>query len=214
MRRFGLALAVVLTAACSDGGAPATAPEQDAGEGFEIISAGEIVDAAFLDDLSEEDRAAVREALQAAAEEIREILARLRAGEIDRAEARALIDGVHVALIETLSEFLTEEQIERVLRHRPGQDRSGQDRPDQDRPDLDLTEEQLRLVEALREECREAVARVRGAVESGEITAEEGRRQVREIAFECRQEFCQILEPDQQAKVPFCRGPEEGRQGD
>lgn len=199
MRRIGLALAVVLTAACSDGGAPATAPDRDAGNGFEIISAGEIADAAFLDDLSAEDRAAIRAALRSAVEEIRGILARLRAGEIDRARARAQIEAVHVGLIGTLSEFLTEEQIERLIQGRFGHDR----------PDLDLTDEQLRGLRALKAECRERVARVVEAVRTGEITAREGRWRVREIAQRCRRESCSLLEPEQRAKVPFCRGPED-----
>lgn len=195
-----LPFAWFLLFACSDGGGPATAPEEQAPAGFELVSAAEIADARFLDDLTEEDRAAVREALQGARAEIRSILARLREGEIGREEARALVEQVHQQLIETLSQFLTDEQIDRLLHPRPGKDR----------PDLDLTEEQLRLIRALREECRQAVARVKEAVESGEITAEEGRRRVREIAWECRRDFCAILEPDQQAKVPFCRGPEGG----
>jgi DNA-binding MarR family transcriptional regulator len=195
MRRLGLALAFVLTAACSDGG-PATAPDLDAGDDFELIEAGEIVDAAFLDDLSDEDRAAIREALRSAAEEIRGILARYRAGEIDRAGARELIEGVHLGLIETLSGFLTEDQIERLLRGRFGDDR----------PDLDLTDEQRRQLAALREECRERVRRVIQAVREGDLTAREGRRRVREIAHACRREACGILDETQRERVPFCRG--------
>ena len=147
MRRTTLALAALMAAACHDGGASVTTPDVDNGTGFELISAGEIVDAGFLSDLSDEDRARVRDALRSAAEEIREILARYRAGEIDRAEARALIEAVHLDLIETLSEFLTEEQIERLLHGRFGQDRT----------DLDLTDEQRRRLAALREECRDDV---------------------------------------------------------
>jgi hypothetical protein len=198
MRRIGFALAVIVTAACSDG-APATAPDQDAGDSFEQISAGEIADAAFLDDLSDEDRAAIREAFRSAIEEIRGILARLRAGEIDRPEARALIEALQVELIGTLSEFLTEEQIERLIEGRFGHDR----------PDLDLSDEQLHQLRALKAECRERLARVVQAVEADELTAREGRRQVREIAHECRRAACQILEPEQQAEVPFCHGPED-----
>jgi hypothetical protein len=198
MRRIGFALAVIVTAACSDG-APATAPDQDAGDSFEQISAGEIADAAFLDDLSDEDRAAIREAFRSAIEEIRGILARLRAGEIDRPEARALIEALQVELIGTLSEFLTEEQIERLIEGRFGHDR----------PDLGLTDEQLRRLRDLKVECRQRVARVVQAVEAGELTAREGRRQVREIAHECRRAACRILEPEQRDKVPFCRGPED-----
>ena len=73
-------------------------------------------------------------ALAAARAEIRSILARLRSGEIGREEARALVEDVHLRLIETLSQFLTEEQIDRLLHPRPGKDR----------PDLDLSDEQLR----------------------------------------------------------------------
>jgi hypothetical protein len=194
MRRLGLALAFVLTTACGDGG-PATAPD-DAGAGFELIEAGDIVDAAFLGYLSDEDRAAVRDALRSAIEEIRGILAQLRAGEINRAEARVLIEGIHLDLIETLSEFLTEEQIERLIRGRFGDDR----------PDLDLTEKQLRELRALKAECRARVARVVEAVESGGITAREGRLQAREIAQTCRREACGILDEAQRERVPFCRG--------
>lgn len=200
MRWLGpaFAFALVLTAACGDG-SPGTAPEPDPVEGFELIEAGEILDAAFLDDLTDEDRAAIREALRSAVEEIRRIVARYRAGEIDRAEARAFIESVHLTLIETLSEFLTDEQIERLLQGRFGHDR----------PDLDLTDEQRRRLAALREECRERVARVIEAVKEGDLTAREGRRRVREIAHECRREACGVLDPDQQARVPYCRGPED-----
>ncbi|MGH7542905.1 MAG: hypothetical protein ACREK7_03115 [Gemmatimonadota bacterium] len=195
MRRIGLALGVVLTAACSDGGAPATAPAPGAGAGLELISAGEIVDAAFLDDLDDADRAAIREILRSAVEEIRGILARLRAGEIDRAGARALIEDVHLGLIEALSEFLTEEQIERLIQGRFGHDR----------PDLGLTDEQIRQLRALKAECRARVARVVQAVKAGEITAREGRWRVREIAHQCRRESCSILDAGQRDRVPFCR---------
>jgi hypothetical protein len=195
MRRIGLVLAVVLTAACNDDGAPATAPDPDGGAGLEIISAGDVVDAAFLDDLTDADRAAIREILRSAVEEIRGILARLRAGEIDRAGAAALIEDVHVGLIESLSEFLTEEQIERLIQGRSGQDR----------PDLGLTDEQLRRLRALKAECRERVARVVEAVQAGEITAREGRWRVREIAQRCRRESCAILDAGQKDQVPFCR---------
>ena len=81
--------------------------------------------------------------------------------------------------------------------------------PTHDRPDLDLTDEQLRGLRALKAECRERVARVVEAVRTGEITAREGRWRVREIAQRCRRESCSLLEPEQRAKVPFCRGPED-----
>lgn len=201
MRRIRLALALVLTAACSDGGGPATAPDLDGGTGFELISAGEIADAAFLGDLDEADRAAIRDALRSASGELRAILARFRAGEIDRAEARALIEAVHLGLIETLSEFLTEEQIERLIHGRFGHDR----------PDLGLTDEQLRQLRALRAECQERVERVIQAVKEGDITAHEGRRRVREIAHQCRRASCAILDAGQREQVPFCLAAEDAR---
>lgn len=198
-RHLPLALAGLL--GCSDQGGPTTALEDAPPAGIELVSAAEIADARFLEDLTDEDRAAIREALAAAREEIGSILARMRAGEIDRDQARVLVEAVHARLIETLSQLLTEAQIERLLRPRPGG------------PDLDLTEEQRRRIRVLREECRQAVARVKEAVESGRISAQEGRRRVRRIAYECRQEFCDILEPRQQAGVPFCRGPGDAGPG-
>ncbi|MGH7556761.1 MAG: hypothetical protein ACREMD_03070 [Gemmatimonadota bacterium] len=195
-------LALALLVGCGDGGGPTTAVDEDVPAGFELVSASEIADTRFLEDLTEEDRAAVRETLQAARAEIRSILARLREGEIDREAARALVEHVHQRLLETLSQLLTEEQIDRLLHPRGGDDR----------PDLDLRERQLPAIRALREECQHAVLRVKEAVESGGITALEGRRRVRRIAYHCRRELCGILEPRQQAKVPFCREPQDESQ--
>ncbi|HUP01861.1 MAG TPA: hypothetical protein VM737_10130 [Gemmatimonadota bacterium] len=191
-----LSVSVLLLAGCEGAGEIATAPE-DGPLAFEEISVAEIAGSAFLDDLSEEDKAAVRAALQAAREEIRAIIARFRAGEISREEARAEIAGVHSRLIETLGQFLTDEQIDRLLQDRPG-------RP---RPDLDLTEEQLAQIRELRAEFHAFVREIRAAVGAGELTAREGRRQIRAKAQETRQALCAILTPSQQAKVPFCRVP-------
>lgn len=193
-----LAVVLPLAAACGDGGGLATAPDP-AGLGFEDISAGELSGSGFLDDLSDEDKAAIRAALQAARAEIRAIVADFRAGEITRDEARTQIAAVHDRLIETLGQYLTDEQIDRLLHHRPGHPR----------PDLDLTDEQVAALQALREEYHAFVQDVRQQVHDGEITAEEGRRLVRQKAHETRRAFCAILTPDQQAKVPFCRGPED-----
>ena len=149
--------------------------------------------------MSEETRAAVREALEAARREIDAIVERYRSGVIGRGEARALVEEVHARLIRALSEILSEEQVERLLNPPPGADR----------PDLDLTAEQLRRIRSLREDCRRAVARVGEAVASGAISAREGRWRIHRIAWECRRRFCGILTPDQQAKVLFCPGPED-----
>lgn len=192
-----LAVAFFLAAACGDGGGLATAPDP-AGLGFEDISAGELGASGFLDDLSEEDKAAIRAALQAARAEIRAIVAAFRAGEITRDEARAQIAAVHDRLIETLGQYLTDEQIDRLLHHRPGHPR----------PDLDLTDEQVAAIQALREEFHAFVRDIRNQVHEGDITAQEGRRLVRQKAHETRRAFCAILTPDQQAKVRFCHGPE------
>jgi uncharacterized membrane protein len=195
-----LVLSLPLAAGCGDGGGLATAPDPEA-LGFEGISTAEISASGFLDDLSDEDKAAIRAALQAARAEIREIVADFREGEITREEARAQIAAVHDRLIETLGQFLTDEQIERLLHHRPGHPR----------PDLDLTDEQVAAIQALRAEYHAFVQDVRQQVHDGEITAEEGRRLVRQKAHETRRAFCAILTPDQQAKVRFCHAPEGSR---
>ncbi|CAN5337348.1 hypothetical protein BH18GEM1_BH18GEM1_21130 [soil metagenome] len=44
-------------------------------------------------------------------------MARFREGEFTREDARAEIQAVHEGLIETLGQFLTEEQIDRLLHH-------------------------------------------------------------------------------------------------
>lgn len=191
-----LALALMtFAAACSEGNDFATAPDP-AELGFEDIAAGEIDGSGFLDDLSEEDKAAVREALQAARAEIRAIVARFRAGELTHEDARTEIQAVHEGLIETLGQFLTEEQIDRLLHHRPPH------------PDLGLSDEQKRAFHALREEFQAFVRDLRQQVHDGELTGREARHLVREKAHETRRAVCAILTPDQQATVPFCRGPE------
>lgn len=190
-----LALALTLVAACADSGDAPTGPEP-AALGFEDIPAAEIEASGLLNDLSEDDKAAVRAALQAARAEIRAIVARFRAGELGRDEARAEIRAVHDRLIESLGQFLTEEQIDRLLHHR------------HPHPDLDLTDAQKRAIHALRAEFHAFVRDLRQQVQGGDLSAEEARHLVREKAHETRRALCAILDPHQQAKVPFCRGPE------
>lgn len=185
--------------ACGDGGEVVTGPDQ-AGLGFEEISAGEIAAAAHLEDLSDEDRAAVREALQAARADIRAILQRLRSGELTPEEARAEVRAVHDALIESLSAYLTEEQIERLLRHRPGHPR----------PDLDLTDDQRAAIQELRQEFQAFLRELRARVEAGEITGLEARRRLKAEAQKMRRALCAILTDEQRAQVPFCRGLDGG----
>lgn len=192
------ALALQATA-CGDGGEVATGPDP-AGPALEEISAGEIAAAVHLEDLSEEDRAAIREALQAARADIRAILQRLQAGELTREEARAEVAVVHDALIETLAAFLTEEQIERLLRHRPGHPR----------PDLDLTDEQRAALQELRQEFRAFLRELKAQVADGEISRSEARRRLKAEAQETRRALCAILTGEQRAQVPFCRGVNGG----
>ena len=192
-----LALALPLALGCSDEGDLTTGPAGDLADLEQLqISASEIAASEFLEDLSEEDKAAIRAALQAAREQIRAIIAQVRAGELSREEAELQIQTVHEELIAKLAEFLTDDQIKRLLDHL-------RDQRD-DRPDLDLTEEQLRQIQALHEEFRQFVREIRARVENGDLAPEEARRLVREKAQQTRRAICGVLTPEQQAQVRFC----------
>jgi septal ring factor EnvC (AmiA/AmiB activator) len=192
-----LVLALPLALGCSDESDLTTGPAGDLADLEQLqISASEIAASEFLDDLSEEDKAAIRAALQAANEQIRAIIAQVRAGELSREEARVQIQAVHEELIAKLAEFLTDDQIGRLLDHL-------RDRRD-DRPDLDLTEEQLRQIQALHEEFRQFVREIRARVENGDLAPEGARRLEREKAQQTRRAICGILTPEQQAQVRFC----------
>ncbi len=192
-----LVLALPLALGCSDESDLSTGPAGDLADLEQLqISASEIAASEFLDDLSEEDKAAIRAALQAAHEQIRAIIAQVRAGELSREEARVQIQAVHEELIAKLAEFLTDDQIARLLDHL-------RDRRD-DRPDLDLTEEQLRQIQALHEEFRQFVREIRARVENGDLAPEKARRLVREKAQQTRRAICGVLTPEQQAQVRFC----------
>lgn len=192
-----LVLALPLALGCSDESDLATGPAGDLADLEQLqISANEIVASEFLDDLSEEDKAAIRAALQAAHEQIRAIIAQVRAGDLSREEAQVQIQAVNEGLIAKLAEFLTDEQIDRLLDH-------FRDRRD-DRPDLNLTEEQLRQIQALREEFHQFVREIRLRVD---LAPEEARRLVREKAQQTRRAICGVLTPQQQAQVRFCHAP-------
>lgn len=192
-----LVLALPLALGCGDESDLTTGPAGDLADLEQLqISASEIAASEFLDDLSEEDKAAIRAALQAAHEQIRAIIAQVRAGELSREEARVQIQAVHEELIAKLAEFLTDDQIARLLDHL-------RDRRD-DRPDLELTAEQLRLIQALHEEFRQFVREIRAHVENGDLAPAEARRLVREKAQQTRRAVCGILTPEQQAQVRFC----------
>lgn len=192
-----LVLALPLALGCSDESDLTTGPAGDLADLEQLqISASEIAASEFLDDLSEDDKAAIRTALQAAREQIRAIIAQVRSGELSREEARVQIQAVHEELIAKLAEFLTDDQIDRLIDHL-------RDRHD-DRPDLDLTEEQLRQIRALHEEFRQFVREVRAKVENGDLAPEEARRLVREKAQQTRRAICGVLTPEQRAQVRFC----------
>ncbi len=191
-----LVLALPLALGCSDEGDLTTGPAGDlAGLEQLQISASEIAASEFLDDLSEEDKAAIRAALQAAREQIRAIIAQVRAGELSREEARLQIQTVHEELLAKLAEFLTDDQIKRLLDHLRGRN---------DRPDLDLTEEQLRQIHVLHEEFHQFVREIRAQIDTGELAPEEARRLVREKAQQTRRAICGVLTSEQQAQVRFC----------
>ena len=192
-----LVLALPLALGCSDESDLTTGPAGDLADLEQLqISTSEIAASEFLDDLSEEDKAAIRAALQAAHEQIRAIIAQVRAGELSREEARVKIQAVHAELIDKLAEFLTDDQIDRLLDH--FRDRRN------DRPDLDLTNEQLRQIQALVEEFHQFVHEIRSRVENGDLAPEKARRLVREKAQQTRRAICGVLTAEQQAQVRFC----------
>lgn len=192
-----LVLALPLALGCSNHGELSTGPVGDLADLEQLqISTSEIAVSGFLDDLSEEDKAAIRAALQAAREQIRAIIAQVRAGGLSREEARLQIEAAHEELIANLAEFLTDKQIDRLLDHL-------RDRRDA-RPDLDVSAEQLRQIQALRAEFHQFVRGVHAQFENGDLAPEEARRLVREKAQQTRRAICGILTPEQQALVRFC----------
>lgn len=200
MRRWISALtALPIALACGGDGGMVTSPAEDVADLQQLqVSANELASSEFLDDLSDDDRTAVRAALQRARDEIRAILDQARSGALTRDAARDRIETVHDGLIDALSEILTDEQIESLLQRR--------DRPG-NRPDLDLTEAQVEQIRSLLEAFHQFVREVRALVEAGDLTPRQGRREVRAKAHKTSAAVCSVLEPDQQAKVGFCRGP-------
>lgn len=187
------ALALPLALACGDASAPnaPTASELV----IEDVSEAEILADLDLDDLTEEQRAALRAAIHEAHLAIMEIRRAFNAGEITLEEARARARAVHQALIATLSTILTPEQLEDFLRppigpHPPG---------------LDLTEEQRAQIMALRQDLAAFVHSLAEQVHSGEITGEEARGQFFAALRRFHAAVCAILTPEQQANSPFCR---------
>lgn len=193
-RTFSRALLVLAAlAACGDDRSAATGPSDDV-LAVEDVPLAELAQTASLEGLTDEDRAAVRAALETAVRQLRSIRERFRAGEITREAALAEARAVHDTLIETLSRFLTEEQIARLLRRHD----------DPARPRLELSPEQREAIGDLLEAFRSFVREVRADVGAGEISAEEGRRLVREQARDLRAEVCAILTEEQRAEVRFC----------
>lgn len=192
---LGLALALSWASACSSGGGP-TGPVD--GAGIEDISEAEIVAAADLSDLTDEQRARVREILESARAELRELRRAVRAGEIEPEAARERAREIHAETVEALSEILTEEQIEGLF------DRL-RDRRD-DRPDLDLTEEQAAAIQQIRGELRETVQAIRAQVAAGELTGEEARALLRDAWVEAHAAICAVLTDEQAGEVRFCSG--------
>lgn len=200
---FALALVLPLAAACGDD--DVTSPNADTLALGDLllddISEAELFASGGLEDLSDDDKAAIRAALQAARDQIHSVFRQVRAGEMTREEARAELDRIHNALMETLSQYLTDEQLDRFtnrfMNHRPGA-------PGGDRPELGLTDDQLAQIHELKRGAREFFQSLREQVESGAITREEAREMIRMKAQETRAAFCAILTADQQAQVPFC----------
>lgn len=200
---LALAAALSLAAACSDDGP--VAPTDDLG--IESITAGEVVSADGLRDLSPVDRERVREILETARASLRMLRDAVRNGNLDLEQARTRARQVHADAIDALSEILTDDQLAVLrarLRRGPAAGPGPGGPPPGERPDLDLTDEQRVALDALHEELRTFVDRVRAAVRAGEMTAAEGRDLVRERAAQTRREACGILTDGQRAEVPFC----------
>jgi len=191
---LGLALALPLAAACSDDGP--VAPED--GLGIEGIVENEIVAAADLADLSDEERAAVREILRTARESLRMLREAVRKGNVSLDQARVRARMIHDDTLAALAGIVGDGALARVLQRRAGG-------PDREAPGLALTERQRREIRALRQEMRVFVERVRQAVLAGEMTASEGRNLVRRKGAETRAAVCEILTREQASGIVFCR---------
>jgi Spy/CpxP family protein refolding chaperone len=180
------ALALALSFACGGSNMP-TASEDDV---IEQISEEEILSASHFSDLSDDQKARLRAALQEARQALAAIRADLRAGTITREEARVRARQVHDALIEKLESLLTEEQLER-LRNR------------HDRGDA-LTPEQLRQIHALRQDLAAFARSLRDQVHDGTLTAEEAREELRAAVRRFNAAVCGILNAGQRGWERFC----------
>ncbi len=182
--------------ACSDSGGGPTAAQDP---GFEDVSAGEIATAAGLADLTDADRAAVRQILMQAHLEILQVLRRFRAGEIDRQAAHDEVQAIHDRAIDQLAQYLTDAQIDRlqgsIRDHRP-----------HDRPDLGLTDDQIADLRAIQHAFHDFVQELHRKVQAGQVRPEDARMQLREAARRARAAACDVLTGEQRAMVPFCSG--------
>lgn len=189
LRFLLVAPALSMALACGDHDAP-TAPA----DSIEDISEAEVLAATHFDELTDEQKAAVRAALQKARAAIARIRASLRAGEISRAEAHRLAGAVHDALIAELEDVLTPEQLDRLTR--PG---------DQRPPDLGLTEEQKAELLELRRDLALFAATLRRRVVNGELSAQEARAELRAAVRRFNAAACAILTAEQRDRFGFCR---------
>ena len=186
-------LALPLALACGGSSGP-TATSTENESLIEDVSEAEILANIDLDDLTEEQRAAIRAAIHRAHLAIMEIRRALDAGEITLEEARAQAREVHEALLATLSTILTPEQLEELFPpfgpppHRPG-----------------LTEEQREQIMELREDLADFLQSLARQVQSGEITGAEARAQFFAALSRFHAAVCEILTPEQRARFPFCQ---------
>jgi len=192
---LGLLLVFPLAAACSDDGP--VAPEDDLG--IEGIRETEVVAVDGLADLSDEERAAVREILETARESLRMLREAVRRGNVSLDQARVRARMIHDDALAALAEIVGDDALAQVLERRAA-------RPDGGTPGLGLTEEQRRAIRSLRQEMRAFAERVRAAVQGGDLTASEGRSLVRRKAAETRAAVCEVLTREQASGIVFCRG--------
>ncbi len=164
--------------------APPSGPVSNVPSGFEISDA-EITAAASMPGLTDEQRAAVRQAFEDARVALADVRARLIAEEISPEEARAEAQRIQLELLAKLETILP----------------SGGVFPF----DFDLTWEQRLEIFALRLETLALVVRLHAQVEGGTLNGEEARAVFQAHVLEMSGRICAVLTPEQRARHPACQ---------
>jgi hypothetical protein len=194
-----IAMAALATApACSDGGSAPTATQSAAFDSaFEQVAAAEIVASGFIENLTDDQRAALMAAFERAHAALGQVFDRLRAGEIEPEQARSEAMAIHEALLSELAGFLSPEQLAALREARP--QGSG-------RPRLGLTEEQRVAIQSIWDRLHESLQAIGARLDAGEIEPEQARSEAMAALTAAHEAFCGVLDASQEARVPFCSG--------